>query len=79
MESAQLRHWLLSTFRESERAAVSAYRCFVAGRIGDARPCQQLGHQVLPGSSTSLEGLRRPLPPDRDFTEVPRAQRRRTV
>jgi REP element-mobilizing transposase RayT len=72
-----LRDWLLSTFGETERAALSAYRRFVEDGIGVPGPWEQLRHQVFLGSETFVEGVRRKLPSDRDLTEVPRAQRRR--
>jgi REP element-mobilizing transposase RayT len=72
-----LRDWLLSTFGETERTAVSAYRRFVEDGIGQPGPWEQLRHQIFLGSETFVEGLRRKLPADRDLAEIPRAQRRR--
>ena len=71
-----LRDWLLSTFGGTQRAAVAAYRRFVEGGIGEPGPWEQLRHQVFLGSETFVEGVRRKLPPNRDLTEGPRAQRR---
>ncbi len=71
------RDWLLSTFGETERTAISAYRRFVADGIGQTGPWEQLRHQVFLGSETFVEDLRRKLPPDRDLSEIPKAQRRR--
>jgi putative transposase len=67
---------VLSTFAETQRAAVSAYRRFVEDGIGEPGPWQQLRHQIFLGSEAFVEGVRRNLPPGRDLTEVPRAQRR---
>jgi putative transposase len=72
-----LRDWLLATFGETEAAAVAAYRRFVEDGIGRRGPWEQLRHQVFLGSETFVDGVRRKLPPDRDFAEIPRAQRRR--
>jgi putative transposase len=67
---------VLSTFAETQRAAVSAYRRFVEDGIGEPAPWQQLRHQIFLGSEAFVEGVRRKMPPDRDLMEVPRAQRR---
>ena len=70
------RHWLLSAFGGTEREAVARYRRFVAEGNSLASPWGLLKHQVFLGSEAFVEGVRRALPPDRDLSEVPRAQRR---
>jgi hypothetical protein len=67
----------LSTFADTERAAVAAYRRFVHDGIGQPGPWEQLTHQVFLGSGAFAERLRRTLPPDRDLSVVARAQRRK--
>jgi REP element-mobilizing transposase RayT len=71
------RDWLLALFGETEPAAIAAYRQFVADGVGEPGPWGQLRQQVFLGSETFVEDLRRALPPDRDLSEVPRAQHRR--
>jgi hypothetical protein len=68
--------WLLSAFGDAEREAVARYRRFVAEGKSLASPWGLLKHQVFLGSEAFVEGVRRALPPDRDLSEVPRAQRR---
>jgi REP element-mobilizing transposase RayT len=69
-------YWLLSAFGATEQAAIASYRRFVADGIGQAGPWEQLKHQVFLGSESFVDNLRHRLPKDRDFSEVPRAQRR---
>jgi putative transposase len=71
------RDWLLSTFADTERAAVAAYRRFVHDGIGQPGPWEQLKHQLFLGSEAFVDRLRQTLPPDRDLSEVPSAQRRK--
>jgi hypothetical protein len=69
---------LFSAFGASEQTAVASYRRFVAEGVGQAGPWEHLRHQVVLGSETFVDNLRRRLPKDR-ILEVPRAQRRPTA
>ena len=65
-----------SAFGGTEQEAVARYRCFVAEGKSLASPWARLKHQVFLGSEAFVEGVRQALPPDRDLSEIPRAQRR---
>ena len=67
--------WLLGQFGDRRRPAVQAYVRFVRAGVGQARPWEQLRHQLFLGDEAFVERFRDMKKPEQ-LREIPKSQRR---
>ena len=70
---------ILSIFGQHRAQAVEAYRAFVVAGRNQPSPWGKLRNQIFLGSERFVEKMQRRLASDRDLSEVPAAQRRKSA
>ena len=70
---------ILSIFGQHRAQAVEAYRAFVVAGRNQPSPWGKLRNQIFLGSERFVEKMQRQLASDRDLSEVPAAQRRKSA
>ena len=71
--------WILSAFGQRKSRAQERYRAFVAEGKNQPAPWGQLKNQIYLGSDAFVDKMQSRLPPDKDLSEIPAAQRRRVA
>lgn len=71
-------NWILSAFSPREAQAMERYRAFVSEGRNQPSPWDQLRNQIYLGDEQFVGKLQAGLAKDKDLSEIPAAQRRRT-
>ena len=70
--------WILSAFSTRKKPAMERYRAFVAEGRNQPSPWEQLRNQIYLGDEQFVGKLQAGLAKDKDLSEIPAAQRRRS-